>query len=76
MSLISGSTWLVCDGSLYSTTLFAELFAAIGYAHGGSGTEFRVPDLRGYFVRGVNGTAMSGGTSTLPSPVTRMRGTS
>lgn len=51
--------WLPCDGSSYSTTgLFAALFAAIGYTWGGSSGTFRVPDLRGMFVRGsgTNGT--------------------
>lgn len=52
--------WLVADGAEYSKTgTYAALFAAIGTTHGetnGSGgagtTHFRVPDLRGYFIRG------------------------
>jgi len=48
------SGWLYCDGTQYSTTTYAALYAAIGTAWGsGSGT-FRVPDLRGYFLRGAN----------------------
>jgi microcystin-dependent protein len=49
--------WLPCDGSSCSTTDYAELFAVIGYAHGGSGGAFNVPDLRDRFVRGTNGGA-------------------
>ncbi len=50
--------YLVCDGSLKNISDFPELFAAIGTAWGGDGaTNFRVPDLRGYFLRGVAGDA-------------------
>jgi microcystin-dependent protein len=48
--------WLVCDGSSRSTTTFADLFAAIGYTYGGSGSNFNLPDLRGMFVRGYDST--------------------
>lgn len=48
------SGYLVCDGSTYSTTQYAELFGAIGYTYGGAGTSFNVPDLRGQFVRGYD----------------------
>jgi microcystin-dependent protein len=56
----AGSTppegWLICDGSTLSRTQYAELFAAIGTAHGeGNGaTTFNLPDYRGYFLRGVD----------------------
>ena len=44
--------WLICDGTLYSTTTYAALYALLGTLYGsGSGT-FAVPDLRGYFIRG------------------------
>jgi microcystin-dependent protein len=47
--------WLACDGAALSTTgQYAKLFSVIQYAHGGSGTVFNLPDLRGYFVRGVD----------------------
>jgi microcystin-dependent protein len=39
--------WLMCDGQLYSTSLYPDLFAAIGYGYGGSGGSFAVPDCRG-----------------------------
>ncbi|MGF7174728.1 tail fiber protein [Azospirillum doebereinerae] len=38
---------LWCDGALHTVAAYPELFAAIGYAYGGSGEVFAVPDLRG-----------------------------
>jgi microcystin-dependent protein len=51
--------YLPCDGRQVSRTQFANLFAKIGIAHGaGNGTTtFHLPDLRGRFLRGVDGTA-------------------
>jgi microcystin-dependent protein len=51
--------WLLCDGSQVSRTTYAALFAVIGTAYGaGDGsTTFHLPDLRGRFVRGLDGTA-------------------
>jgi microcystin-dependent protein len=46
--------WLVCDGSAKDGLEFPELFAAIGYYWGKSGDMFRLPDLRGRFLRGVD----------------------
>lgn len=54
--VFAGSTaptgFLKCNGASLSTSTYANLFGAIGYAYGGSGSNFNVPDLRGYFVRG------------------------
>lgn len=44
--------WLKCNGALLSKSTYAELFDVIGYTSGQSGTSFRVPDLRGEFLRG------------------------
>jgi hypothetical protein len=51
--------WLLCDGSAVSRTDYAGLFAVLGSTHGqGDGsTTFHIPDLRGRFVRGVDGAA-------------------
>jgi microcystin-dependent protein len=51
--------YLPCDGRQVSRTQFASLFAKIGIAHGaGNGTTtFHLPDLRGRFLRGVDGVA-------------------
>jgi microcystin-dependent protein len=51
--------YLACDGTAVSRSTYAALFAAIGVAHGsGNGsTTFNIPDYRGRFLRGVDGTA-------------------
>jgi hypothetical protein len=43
--------WMMCDGAAISTTTFSLLFSKIGYTYGGSGNFFRLPDLRGEFIR-------------------------
>ena len=43
--------YLECNGQSVSTTVYPELFSAIGYLYGGSGATFNVPDLRGEFLR-------------------------
>jgi len=51
--------WLVADGSRLSRTAYPALFAAIGTAFNQSGDGaqyFRLPDLRGEFVRGWDGS--------------------
>lgn len=49
--------WLLCDGAAVSRATYAALFAKTGTAFGaGNGTTtFNLPDLRGEFVRGLDG---------------------
>ena len=56
---VAPSGWLLCNGSAISRTTYSALFTAIGSAHGsGDGsTTFHLPDYRGRFLRGVDGTA-------------------
>jgi hypothetical protein len=61
--------WLKADGSELSKTTYSRLFAALGITYGetnglnGVGTtHFRVPDLRGIFVRGSGSQIISGVT--------------
>ena len=51
------SGWLLCNGSAVSRATYGALFAAIGTTFGaGNGTTtFNLPDLRGEFVRGLDG---------------------
>lgn len=51
--------YLLCDGRAISRTQYAALYATIGttYGSGDGSTTFNIPDRRGYFVRGVDGTA-------------------
>lgn len=46
--------YLKCDGGLVSRYQYARLFQVIGYTYGGSGDNFRLPDLRGEFIRGFD----------------------
>lgn len=43
--------WLACNGQYVSTTTYSRLYSAIGSTYGLSGNTFRVPDLRGEFIR-------------------------
>lgn len=66
--------WMVCDGRMLYCRAYPQLFLAIGFLYsqqsdpyqpGFNGTlpadaEFRIPDYRGYFLRGVSGTAGAG----------------
>ena len=57
------SGWLLCDGTMYGISGYPDLFEVIGYNWGSSGPDlFRVPDLRGVFLRGVNGGVSDGFT--------------
>lgn len=56
--------FLLCDGSLVSRTTFAALFSAIGstYGAGDGSTTFKLPDLRGKFIRALdNGAGVDSG---------------
>lgn len=49
--------WLICNGAAVSRTTYARLFAVIGttWGTGDGSTTFAVPDLRGVFLRGLDG---------------------
>jgi microcystin-dependent protein len=40
------SGYLLCTGQSVSTTTYSDLFAAIGYTYGGSGSSFIIPNLQ------------------------------
>lgn len=46
--------WRLCDGAELEQAEYQQLFAVIGFAHGGREDVFHLPDLRGRFVRGVD----------------------
>lgn len=54
ISNIAPANFLLCDGSLYSTTTYSDLFAIVGYTYGGSGSYFAVPNLTSSFPIGGN----------------------
>jgi microcystin-dependent protein len=51
ISQYAGSTapsgYLLCEGQSVSTVTYADLFAAIGYSYGGTGSSFVIPNLKG-----------------------------
>lgn len=56
---VDSVSFLECDGRAVSRAVYSELFDRIGTTHGqgdGSST-FNLPDYRGRFLRGVDGTA-------------------
>jgi len=63
------SVWLVCDGRLLDASiggLYYDLYSIIGTTFNTGGEPagfFRIPDLRGYFVRGWSGA----GTNPVPT---------
>jgi microcystin-dependent protein len=63
--------YLTCNGSAVSTSTYPDLFAAIGYTWGGSGSSFNLPDLRRKTTVGSGGTE----TTTLSSYVGAVGGT-
>jgi microcystin-dependent protein len=67
-------SWHLCDGTALATASYPELFSLIGYNYGGSGGTFMLPNLKGRFPIGMDGTTnfpkpgKSGGTFTVPVP--------
>jgi microcystin-dependent protein len=60
--ILGSSGWMSCDGSAVPTISYPNLQAAISSFFGGQVSQsvvynINVPDLRGYFPRGVNGDA-------------------
>lgn len=47
--------WLVCNGATLDVDAYPQLFNVLGYTYGGSGNKFKLPDLRGEFLRGFDG---------------------
>ena len=72
IAMFSGSTpppgYLLCDGSVYGSSLYPQLYAVVGNTYGGSGAAtpptFQVPDMRGVMPIGVGSSGISGVTST------------
>jgi rhizosphere induced protein len=54
-----GETWLICDGRAINRQDYKDLYSVIGntYGEGNNTSTFNVPDLRGRFVRGLDGIA-------------------
>ena len=61
--------WFECDGRNLDTQSFPDLFAAIRYTYGGGGVNFRLPDLRGEFLRGWDRSSVVGARGADPGRV-------
>ena len=82
ISMYGGATpppnWLMCDGSSLATTgTYAALFAVLGYAFGGSGANFNLPNLQNAFPYGAAavGLGATGGEAAIRSPQPKCRST-
>ncbi len=62
--------WLACEGQAVDIADYPDLYEAIGtyWGDGGATHDFNLPDLRGRYLRGVNGTR---GASGDPDAATR-----
>ena len=47
--------WLLCNGASAATATYPALFAVVGYAYGGSGASFNLPNLTGRVPVGRDG---------------------
>jgi microcystin-dependent protein len=50
--------WIACDNASYPPTTYPKLYDAIGYTYGMDGKNYRVPDTRGVFMRGMDPAAV------------------
>ncbi len=46
--------WMLCDGKSLEVSQYPDLFAVLGYLYGGGEDNFKIPDYRGIFLRGVD----------------------
>lgn len=56
-SAVPGGLWALANGADMSTTVYPDLFGAIGFNFGGAGSTFKLPDLRGRTMMGQDGSA-------------------
>jgi len=52
--------YILCNGGSYSSTDYPNLFNAIQYTYGGSGSSFNVPNFESYFPIGGNSSNVNG----------------
>lgn len=50
--------WVICDGTALSRTTYSKLYSVLGTKYGtSSSTNFKVPNYKGYFLRGWGGSS-------------------
>jgi microcystin-dependent protein len=70
---LAADGWLACNGAYVNNSTYVDLYDVIGQTYGGTSTAFAVPDLRGYFITGVQANVTVGTiqhSSTTGAPVT------
>ncbi|HVJ02055.1 MAG TPA: phage tail protein [Sphingomonas sp.] len=60
--------WMACDGALLDARQNPALFSLLGYAYGGSGPTFALPDLRGKMIVGGTAGAQAAEAPQMPMP--------
>jgi microcystin-dependent protein len=55
LEALKAKGWLYCNGDAINKNTYNDLFDVIDYNCGGGGDNFNLPDMRGVFVRGVDG---------------------
>jgi microcystin-dependent protein len=73
---LAGTGWLACDGSGLLTNKYADLNNVIESFYGADNLTFYLPDYRGLFVRGMQGTPLRGVQNYDPDANTRTPPTS
>jgi microcystin-dependent protein len=63
--------WLACDGAGLDQDQFEDLYTALESSHGANGSTFFLPDYRGRFLRGVQGTTLPSVPAYDPGAETR-----
>ena len=48
--------WILCDGSVYPNSQVPDLFTVLGNSYGGNSSGFAVPQYKGLFQRGLDGS--------------------
>jgi microcystin-dependent protein len=68
------ANWLICNGQSLDTTAYATLFGVVGYAFGGSGANFNLPNLLQKFPLGAgpNPLGQAGGSFAVALATTNL----
>jgi microcystin-dependent protein len=73
---LSGLGWFLCNGAMLGRNDFPHLFSVLQNSCGGDFPNFRIPDLRGVFLRGVDLPTEKPGTHRDPDAGERTSHTS
>lgn len=76
MAACSVSPWLICDGSVYTSSIFPALNAILGSTFGGNGiTTFGVPDLRARYRIPLDNQGSQGAAGRITTAISGINGT-